>query len=170
MNPDAVAESIVKMFGDRGRRPRGKFERFQIVGTASQIFPEDYRLRYAASRDPLLARYAAIEPALRKNGLYLFEATGDYYWPSEYYYNDVPAKFRCAFIMHLEADAPSGTKIEVLEFGPTIWVGKAFHLLGHHGPDFYYDIRPVEPTAQERLELLELLRDRLAGQAVTATR
>jgi len=164
VNEDAAAEIVSNMFRDRDRGPQGKWERFRLAITSDPIFPDDDQLRAVGKRDASLARYAAIEPDLRNKDLYLFEPTGDYYWPSEYYWNNAPAKFRCGFIIHFEPAGGSHTKIETFEYVPTIWVGKAFHFLGHHGPDFYYDIRQVKPSTQDRLELLTLLKQRLAAR------
>ncbi len=129
------------------------YEGFQVFSTADPVFPDAFQLRASAASDPELKRYANLPDVARKNDFYVATFL-DAYWPSTYFYNGVPAKFSCKFVLHLE---PAGdqTKIEVFEYQPEIWVGREFVLLGHHGPDFYYDIRSVEPTAQDRVRILD---------------
>ena len=50
-----------------------------------------------------VTRFASLLPAARADAFYLFEPTGDRYWPSEYVYDGKPVDFRSAFIVHLRA-------------------------------------------------------------------
>jgi len=131
------------------------YEGFHVFSAADRIFPDVFQLRAFAASDPELEHYVNLPDSARKNDFYLATFL-DTYWPSTYFYNGTPAKFKCKFILHLE---PAGdqTRIQVLEYQPEIWVGEEFVMLGHHGPDFYYDIRFVEPTAQDRTKLLDRL-------------
>jgi hypothetical protein len=90
----------------------------------------------------------------------LEEATGDFYWPSEYRTiggaeGQVP--FRCGVILHL-VPGESTTEIQVYEMVPTVWVGEHW-ALSAHGVGFgrYHDIRFVEPTVTDRVKALEWL-------------
>ena len=157
LEPGAVHDAILKTFKQRATRPQGKFQGLDIAPAGEGIFPDDFQLRSFARDNPLLAAYTALDPAERKLDLYLRNFTDDY-WTSEYFYNGAPAKFQCAFILHLQPAADASTRIEVIEHLPTIWVGKTFDLLGRHGPDFYYDIRFVGPTTSDRVEMLDTLR------------
>jgi len=131
------------------------YEGFHVFSAADQIFPDAFQLRAFAGSDPELERYVNLPDSARKNDFYLATFL-DTYWPSTYFYNGAPAKFTCKFILHLEP-AGNRTKVQVFEYQPEIWVGEEFVMLGHHGPDFYYDIRFVEPTAQDRIQLLDRL-------------
>ncbi len=129
------------------------YEDFQVFSATDPVFPDAFQLGAFAASDPELKGYANLPDPARKNDFYLATFL-DTYWPSTYFYNGAPAKFSCKFILHLES-AGGQTKIQVFEYQPEIWVGREFVLLGHHGPDFYYDIRFVEPTAQDRIKLLD---------------
>jgi hypothetical protein len=45
----------------------------------------------------------------------------DYYWDSEYYCNDRPAKFRSQFVIHIQPQGITSTRIDVIEFQPEVW-------------------------------------------------
>jgi hypothetical protein len=163
----SVAAAIVKTFNDGHRLGfsapnkfpgRGKFHYFFLWNRKDSIFPDDIQLGFHVHQDPALRRYSELPADARSTDFYLYEPSGDYYWNSEYFSNGAPAKFRCAFIIHLEPLGSTKTKVEVLEYLPEIWVGKVFDPMGHSGPGFYYDIREVGPTAADRTELLEIIR------------
>jgi hypothetical protein len=154
----AVAGALHNLFKNHKNSPSDKFGRFIFVPAGDQVFPSDFQIQADASSKASLQRYTAIDPVLRQKDFYLYEPTGDYYWESEYYYQDAPAKFRCHFIIHAEAEGNSNTRIEVFEYQPRIWVGKKFGVSGHSGPGFYNDIREVEPTTTDRLELLDIMK------------
>lgn len=85
------------------------------------------------------------------NNLYLFSPI-DNYWPSEYYANGTRLPFTCAFIVQI-----SPTQIQVHEYQPPVLAGKRW-TIGHSGPGHYLDIRRVEPTIDDRNNLLHEFR------------
>jgi hypothetical protein len=56
----------------------------------------------------------------------------------------------------MEEVQASATSVQVYEQVPQVWAGM-YWTFGHAGPGKYRDIRFVEPTVKDRLELLELL-------------
>jgi len=164
--PDVVAAAISQVFrngvnlfhgaGTRGDIPGTRY-RFQVARFGDPIFPDDFQLTAASKQDAELHRYAALPAASRGQDFYLLEPTGDYYWSSEYYYRGEPARFRCNFIVHLEPQEAARTKIEILEYVPSIWVGEKFGWSAHTGPipGFFHDIRFAAPTAADRAEVLK---------------
>ncbi len=163
----SVADAIVKTFND-GHQPgfsalnkfsgQEKLHYLFLWNHKDSIFPDDIQLGFHVRQDPALRHYSELPASARSADFYLYEPSGDYYWNSEYFSNGAPAKFRCAFIIHLEPLGSTKTKVEVLEYLPEICVGKVFDPLGHSGPGFYYDIREVGPTEADRTELLEIVR------------
>ena len=106
-------------------------------------FPSDQEILLDRGVDSFVERYVRIPPELRNRDLYLYEPTGDYYWESEYFYQGKAAKFRCSFLIHLEPAANPGTKVEIFEYQPTVWVGEYFGLSAHAIlPAKLHDIRP----------------------------
>jgi hypothetical protein len=172
---DRVAAAIVATFNDGHRlgfsAPRklsvsDKFHYFLMWGRADRIFPDDLQLSMHTRYDPALRGYSAMDVGAKKRDFYLYEPSGDFYWPSEYFCDGAPAKFRCAFIIHLEPLGPDRTRVQVIEYLPMIWVGQAWYTLGHSGPGFYDDIRfDLEPTRIDRTELLELIEQAVAAPA-----
>jgi hypothetical protein len=163
----SVARTIAKTFNDGHRlgfSPSNKFpgeEKFHyffLWNRKDSIFPDDVQLGFHVRQDPALRRYSELPANVRSADFYLYEPSGDYYWLSEYFSNAAPAKFRCAFIIHLEPLGSTKTKVAVLEYLPEIWVGKVFDPMGHSGPGFYSDIREVGPTEADLTELLEIIR------------
>jgi hypothetical protein len=157
---EVVRERIAKLFTAPKALLPERFAKFMLVKPGEPLFPDDFQLQAHARQDSALGSYAALPSGQRGHDLYLYEPTGDYYWQSEYYCNGEPAKFRCNFLIHLEPAADERTKVEILEFLPRIWVGRHFSL-GHSGPGFYYDIRTVEPTVSDRVELLAIIQKSL---------
>jgi hypothetical protein len=139
------------------RLPREDFfSHFYLYPRAHPIFPDTFQIQYWAGKDPYLRPYAALAADRTQHDLYLYEPTGDQYWPSDYYYNGVPARFRCAFFIHLEADPHGGTNIAVFEYLPTLWVGERIGFSAHAiGPASLHDIRVVESTYSDRVRLLQ---------------
>lgn len=146
----------------KARAAEHKYARFILATVQDPIFPEDHQVRSAAQQDPTLQRYLSIPRDARKSDLYYFEPSGDQYWLSEYHYKGAPAKFRCGFILHFEAVSSAQTRIEVLEYLPTVLVGEKLGF-GAHGPGRFLDIRSVQPTTIDRVELLRSLTDALAS-------
>jgi hypothetical protein len=118
--------------------------------------------------DRFIPRYFSIRPDGRSNDSYLHEPSGDYYRQSEYYYGQRPAKFRCAFIIHLEPEGDSRTLVEIFESPPAIWVGEKFGFSTHGiTPRAFHDIRFVEPTTADRLGRPSMIQDTVAKDPAT---
>src|SRR5215471_8436436 len=167
---DAVAALLAPAFGKRSGPV--KFGQFLLAPAGDPRFPDDYQLKAFSKDNPPLKEYVALDASARKHDFYITPpyatnevsaGSTDYYWESEYHYNDQPAKFRSKFIIHLEPQGDSKTRIDIIEFQPEIWVGRKFDVLGHGGPGYYHDIRFVEPTTQDRIELLDYLKSILNG-------
>jgi hypothetical protein len=162
-----VTETLKAMFNSEAdlnqgthKQPKGdRLYHFYLYPYGHPLFPEDYLIQHWSKTDPDLRPYAAVPQDQRQNDFYLYEPTADYYWFSDYYYHDVPAKFRCAFIIHLEPAGDNGTKIAVFEYLPTIWVGERFGFSAHAvGPALLHDIRFVQSTGSDRIRLLDKIR------------
>lgn len=171
---DTVSGAIQRTFNDGrelGFSPRlkfsaqDKFHYFYLFKRSAGVFPDDFQVRVHTHHDPALLRYSALPNDARGRDMYLYEPSGDYYWYSEFRVGRKPIKFHCAFIIHLAALDARRTRVEVLEYLPMVRTGKAFHLLGHAGPGFYYDIREVSPTAKDRAELVELIERSVRGRS-----
>ena len=122
-------------------------------------FPSDKDILANRGIDNFAERYVHIPPDLRVQDYYLYEPSGDYYWESEYFYNGKPAKFRCGFLIHMEPARISGTKVELFEYQPTVWVGEYFGITAHALlPTMLHDIRFVESTTIDRTDLMDLIR------------
>jgi hypothetical protein len=122
------------------------------------LFPSDDEILLDRGVDSFVKRYVSIPPQLRGQDLYLDEPSGDYYWKSEYFYKGQPAKFRCSFLIHLEPAEASGTKVEIFEYQPTIWVGEYFGFSAHAPlPTTLHDIRPAEETSSDRKAILRII-------------
>jgi hypothetical protein len=169
---EEAAGAVRQAFGATGATPAGcgHEEKFLCALSLYQaddaLFPDAFQLRTSAerARDTALKRYAALALEKKQNDFYLYEPTGDYYWRSEYYYNQQPAEFRSGFIVQLEPQEDSVTKIEVYEYLPAIRVGRKLSL-NRHGPPvpgFYADIRFVAPTTSDRQAVLRLIDEQVA--------
>jgi hypothetical protein len=152
--PKAQAVAAVRRrLRDKEQPPNPAFKGFAVASAGEPVFPSDDLLRAAAGDNPPLQAYLAIPAAQREDDLYFFEPTGDRYWPSEYFKDGQPVRFRCAFLIHFEAASAGETRVDVLEYVPTVALGKRFGI-GAHGPGFLEDIRPVAPTNFDRAQLL----------------
>jgi hypothetical protein len=124
----------------------------------SSLFPDDEELLRGRGMDSSVERYIRIPSDRRTHDLYLYEPSGDYFWESEYIYDDHPAKFRCSFIIHMEPIDQANTKVEVFEYQPTIWAGEYLGISAHSIlPAMLHDIRPVEATTTDRKAVLLLI-------------
>jgi hypothetical protein len=105
-----------------------------------------------------LADYKRMRPAETANDLLLQDPTGDMYWLSEYVTDTGPVKFHCGLILHFAERAPGATDVQVFETVPTVWLGEHW-AMAMHGVGFgrFDDIRFVEPTVKDRLDVLELV-------------
>ena len=127
------------------------------------LFPPDEEILRNRGVDTFVERYARIPAELRNRDLYLYEPSGDYFWESEYFYEGQPAKFRCSFLIHVEPAGDSGTKVEIFEYQPTIWVGEYFGMSAHAVlPTKLHDIRPAQPTTMDRKEVLQMIQEAAA--------
>jgi hypothetical protein len=149
-----VNEVICECFSGRRVLPN-PFTEFHCVGLNDLRFPKDFQVQAEAQGDPLLAAYIAKPKNLRMDDLCLFKASGKPYWVTEYYYNNKQAPFKCRFLIHLEAADAASTRVEILEFEPSIEVGAyASALSGSPG-----EIHWVEQTTKDRLDLLNIIEE-----------
>lgn len=162
-NLDDVVHTIQKIWTPKAH-PESKFDHFSLAKPSDFYFPDDKQLQIYAAKDASIRQYLMLNPDLRKNDFSL-TAFPDFYWPSEYYYNDQPAKFRCNFIVHLESKGSTSTKIEIFEYESQIWVGDKIGVSAHTGPipGVFRDIRDVNPTTSDRVELLESIKKAISG-------
>ena len=132
------------------------------------LFPPDEEILFDRGVDDLADRYVRIPAELRMSDLYLYEPSGDYFWESEYFYQGRPAKFRSSFFIHLEAVNDSGTRVEIFEYQPTIWVGEYFGMSAHAVlPTMLHDIRPAQSTTAERKEVLQMIEEAATRRPAT---
>jgi hypothetical protein len=136
------------------------FYLFRNGDSSYSVFPSDETIALNRGADRLILSYISIPANLRQNDFYLYEPTGEKYWDSEYSYKNAPAKFRCAFIIHVEPVGESGTRVEIFEFQPEVWVGEKLAWSAHSVfPVLLHDIRSVQTTTGDRLEILKLIQD-----------
>lgn len=144
----------------------GHFYLFQKNDPQHPLFPSDEEILLDRGVDSFVERYVRIPSELRSRDFYLYEPSGDFYWDSEYFYQGRPAKFRCSFLIHLEAAKDSGTKVEIFEYQPTLWAGEYVGLSAHAiFPAKLHDIRPVQPTTADRNEVLQMVRQATGSPA-----
>jgi hypothetical protein len=159
VNEHVVFLRINRFFETKSPKPK-PFDRFKLAKFGDEYFPQDFQLQHY--NNPILNTYLRIEPTLKQNDLYLYDFSdaddANSYWLSEYYYAGAPAKFRCNFIIHLEPESNAGTRIEIFEYAPRVWLGKRFSM-GPHGPGMHLDIRDVESTTKDRIELMKLIKE-----------
>jgi len=163
VDQNGVTKAIIKMFRE-GNPPRtGKFSHFSLAQVGEEQFPADYQLSNYQD-DESLRRYLSIDVARRRLDFYLYDFSDadnrKDYWTSDYYCGSDPVLFRCNFIIHQEPEGAEHTKVEIFEFAPRVWVGKKFGF-ERHGPGYYLDIRKVDPTTSDRVDLLALLKEAL---------
>jgi len=141
------------------------FYLFRHGGTGLNVFPPDEDVLRNRGEDSFVRRYIAIPSELRRGDFYLYEPTGDQYWPSEFMYRGQPAKFRCSFFIHLEATTGSHTHVEIFEYQPEIWAGEKLAMSAHAiWPTMLHDIRFAQATTADRVEVVTMIRDGLAVQ------
>jgi hypothetical protein len=141
-----------------------RFFLFRKADPQHPLFPSDQEILLDRGVDLFVERYVRIPPELRNRDFYLYEPTGDHYWESEYFYKGKAAKFRCSFLIHLEPAKNSGTKVEIFEYQPTVWVGEYLGMSAHAiFPAILHDIRPVQPTTTDRKEVLRLIQKSAAS-------
>jgi hypothetical protein len=59
--------------------------------------------------------------------------------------------------------------VEIFEYVPRVWLGKKF-AFGPHGPGIYLNVKEVEPTIRDRLELREAIRAALEESGGASSR
>ena len=159
LNAQVLSERLNRFFGSKSPKPK-PFDRFKLAKLGDEYFPQDFQLKHY--NDPLLNTYVAIAQSLKQYDLYLYDHSdaddSESYWTSEYYYNDATARFRCNFIIHLESKDNDSTRVEIFEYVPRVWLGKKFSM-GPHGPGMHLNIRDVESTTKDRVELLKLIKE-----------
>jgi hypothetical protein len=107
-----------------------------------------------------LDAYRMLPADMRSHDVLIQDPTGDFYWNSEYGTTDTdrPVRFHCGFILHLVTQGPSSTEVQVYELVPSVWPGEHWAFSAHGvGVGRYHDIRFVEPTVTDRVQVLELL-------------
>jgi hypothetical protein len=138
--------------------PWSRFFLFPKGDEQHPLFPSDEEILLDRGVDSFVERYVRVPVERRTQDFYLYEPSGDYYWESEYFYKGQPAHFRCSFLIHLEPADTSGTKVEVFEYQPEIWVGEYLGLSAHAIlPTMLHDIRPVEATTADRKAVLAII-------------
>ena len=151
---ETLRAGILRAF--RGALPP-PFQGMRAIELKAPDYPADW---VAAWVDPggFLESYRRLPAPLRVHDVLIEEPTGDRYWPSEYSTSAGPVKFRCGFILHFSAPAPLVTEVQVYEKAPEVWAGEHWEF-SRHGIGFgkVHDIRPVEPTVKDRLDMLDLL-------------
>jgi hypothetical protein len=135
------------------------FHSMVVIELKPPNYSPDWLLSWVDPGNFLVA-YKQISAGDRSQDLLIEEPTGDRYWQSEYATTSGPARFRCGFIVHLERHGPLATEVQVYEMVPEVWVGEHWELL-HHGIGFgkVHDIRSVEPTVKDRMDLLDALNE-----------
>ena len=159
---ESLRASILSRFEDRGTGLPSPFRRMRAIELQGANYPPDWLAGWRDDGD-FLGPYKSIPGSLRLKDLLLEEPTGDVYWQSEYSTAGGPVKFRCGFILHFSRPARSTTEVQVYEKVPEIWAGERWDFL-RHGIGFgkVHDIRFVEPTVSDRLNMLDLVAD-IAG-------
>lgn len=149
--------AILTRFGDKSKPLALPFRTMRVIELKPPNYPPEWLSTWS---DPggFLKPYQSMPASLRIYDLLIEEPIGDTYWSSEYLTAAGPARFRCGFIVHLSANAPSGTEVQVYEKVPEIWAGEHWEFL-HEGIGIgkVHDIRFVEPTVKDRLDVLNLL-------------
>jgi hypothetical protein len=152
----AIAVGIRTLFREQRSRLESPFNTFELAEGSDPLFPDDEQIKLHVTGNTALAKFASQLPFVRADAFYLYEPSGNVYWPSEYLHDGKPAEFRSAFIVHFRRESEAATNVEVIEYLPVIKIGRRFKV-GHNGPGFYADIREVEPTALDRQRLLAAL-------------
>jgi hypothetical protein len=149
--------AVLNRFGDRSNPMPSPFQSMRAIQLSPPNYPPDWLTTWI---DPsgYLESYKRIPASLRAHDLLIEEPTFDLYWPSEYSTATGTVKFRCGFILHFAANTLLTTEVQVYEKAPEIWVGEHWGL-SRHGIGFgkFHDIRPVEPTVKDRMDMLNLL-------------
>jgi len=156
---ESFRAAILLRFSKSSNSSPPPFDSMRVRELNPPNYPADWLITLA---DPggFLEPYKRLPGSLRARDLLIEEPIGDLYWPSEYSTTAGPVRFRCGFILHFSQPTPSTTEVQVYEKVPEIWPGEHWALL-HEGIGVgkVHDIRFVEPTVKDRMDMLNLLRD-----------
>jgi hypothetical protein len=143
---------------------QSQWDHFYLFRKNDPVFPSDEDILLTGKTNPLVKRYVQIPPALRVHDLYLNEPSYEYWWASEYFADGEPAKFRCAFLIHIEPASETSTQVEIFEYHPTLWAGETIGFSAHSlpVPTTLHDIRPVDATTSDRAQVLQMIQDAAA--------
>jgi hypothetical protein len=149
--------SILDRFGDARSSLPSPFGSMRAIELKPPNYAADW-LTTSIDRGGFLEWYKRLPVPLRVHDLLIEEPTGDLYWPSEYSMAASTLRFRCGFILHFTRFGPLTTEVQVYEKVPEVWVGEHWDF-PHHGIGIgrVHDIRFVEPTVKDRLDVLNLL-------------
>ena len=128
----------------------------RVVEYERNGFPSRFLIARKAHDNRGLQRYARLEPTGRSRDLFV---RGPYKsWPSEYQNHGKPVAFNTDFLIHLDPSSDGQTRIEVIEYSPSVTVGRKYRLCGPHlVPTVSPDRRPVAPTTLDRQEMLQVV-------------
>lgn len=178
--PDEVAARLVLWFGDgadtSNDAPQNQFpvndrlSHYQALRFSDRkpdirgLIPSDFELDISSTNNPALQAYLRLNDQQRANDIYLSQLFHEYYWPSEYVLRERTLPFQSQFIVHLQAVGPERTRIEIIEALPRVNAGEKWGMGGHGEilPGKVTDIREVPPTTRDRLELLEIITQRIS--------
>jgi hypothetical protein len=150
------------MFRNKHSAFHNQFDNFTISEAMESGIPIVGTFSFEAWADPPnmdVKRYMAIEEKLRHDDLFLRIPGNDKWWKSEeYFMNDRPVDYRCNFILHLQPQTSTSTRIEVFGFQSIAWVGEK--LSGGHGvlPGKVHDLRSVPPALTDKAALAALIK------------
>jgi hypothetical protein len=172
----AVRSKILARFAEPAGLPP-PFDHMTAVELTPPRFGPDWLAGWV---DPggFLTEYRQLSDTERSNDVLVSDPTLDVYWRSEYATASGPVRFHCGFIIHFAparalpdqdraAAAAAGSVVEVYEMVPTVWVGERLGLQAHGiGFGRIHDIRFVEPTVKDRVDVLDLIDRILATRSL----
>jgi hypothetical protein len=161
MAPQQVQQAIVKAVQNTGSQ-REEHRRYRMaLPFAAQLFPPDAYFAAqsagtSATASPITSGSRTVAawlslPAAQRQYDVLITPDVDYYWDAE------GRKYNCQFLIHVDAQNDTGSRLELLQVRPTVYAGKRFDLLGRTGPGRYLDLQPAMPSMQTEAELRAFL-------------
>jgi hypothetical protein len=164
-----VVEAIRKTFDAGDRRPgsadrerQDPLDLLRLADESDPLFVDYGQMAMHVKGNEPLAEFLGISPAERGQVFYAFPGLDDY-WFSEYRYGNEPAPFRCSFVIRVWEASPEETGVSVVEYQPTVRLGKKVGL-GQHGPGTYFDTRFVDATRRDRQLVLDAISEALAHE------
>jgi len=171
--PGTVIEAIRKTFAAQNRRPgrtgpdrQDPIDLLSLADESDPLFVDYGQMAMHTEGNEALAAFLGIPPAERGEVFHAFPGLDDY-WFSEYRYGEERAPFRCSFVIRVWEASSEETGVSVVEFQPTVRLGKRFGL-GHSGPGMYLDTRFVDATRRDRQIVLDAISEALASELRTA--